>query len=137
MDQLQIRRAIVSEQRELEGLQRRISLTNAGDCDAFLAHPDAIEVPISQIAEGRVFVAEWNGVVVGFAAVEPRVDGETELDALFVNPKLRRRGIGRLLIKHCAGIARTRESAALTATSFLHTAATKTAATKGRHRRCG
>ena len=113
MERLLIRRAIVSEQKELEGLQLRASLTNAGDRDALLAHPDAIEVPIAQIAEGRVFVAESNGVVVGFAAVEPRMDGETELDALFVDPKARRHGIGRLLIKHCAGVARTRQSVAL------------------------
>ena len=113
MEDLLIRRAKVSEQKELESLQLRASLTNAGDHDALLAHPDAIEVPIAQIAEGRVFVAESNGVVVGFAAVEPRMDGETELDALFVDPKARRHGIGRLLIKHCAGIARTRQSVAL------------------------
>jgi len=113
MERLLIRRATVSEQKELEGLQLRASLTNAGDRDALLAHPDAIEVPIAQIAEGRVFVAESNGVVVGFAAVEPRMDGETELDALFVDPKARRHGIGRLLIKHCAGVARTRQSVAL------------------------
>jgi len=113
MEDLLIRRAKVSEQKELESLQLRASLTNAGDHDALLAHPDAIEVPIAQIAAGRVFVAEWNGEVVGFAAVEPRLDGESELDALFVDPKVRRRGIGRLLIKHCAGIARRRESVAL------------------------
>jgi len=113
MEDLLIRRAKVSEQKELESLQLRASLTNAGDHDALLAHPDAIEVPIEQIAAGRVFVAEWNGEVVGFAAVEPRLDGESELDALFVDPKVRRRGIGRLLIKHCAGIARRRESVAL------------------------
>ena len=113
MENFVIRRASISEQRELEDLQLRASLTNAGDRDALLAHPDAIEVPLRQITAGSVFVAEWNGAIVGFAAVESRADGESELDALFVDPNVRRRGIGRLLIEHCAGVARKRESVAL------------------------
>jgi len=67
-----------------------------------LAHPDAIELPLAQIAAGGVFVAEWNGTIVGFAAVEPRADGESELDALFVDPNMRRRGIARSLVEYCA-----------------------------------
>jgi len=113
MEDLLIRRAAISEQKELEELQLRASLTNAGDRDALLAHPDAIELPIAQIAAGGVFVAEWRGTVAGFAAVEPRADGQSELDALFVDPKMRRRGIARSLVAHCAEVARTRESAFL------------------------
>jgi GNAT superfamily N-acetyltransferase len=113
MRDLLIRRAVTSEQKELEDLQLRASLTNAGDRDALLAHPDAIELPLAQIAAGGVFVAEWNGTIVGFAAVEPRGDGASELDALFVDPNMRRRGIARSLIEHCAEVARTRKSTAL------------------------
>ena len=113
MDNFVIRQADSSEQKELEHLQLRASLTNAGDREALLAHPDAIELPLEQITSGRVFVAEWNGAIVGFAAVDPRADGQSELDALFVDPSLRRHGIGRLLIEHCAGVARTRQSVAL------------------------
>jgi ribosomal protein S18 acetylase RimI-like enzyme len=113
MRNLLIRRAVASEQKELEDLQLRASLTNAGDRDALLAHPDAIELPLAQIAAGGVFVAEWNGTIVGFATVEPRGDGESELDALFVDPNMRRRGIARSLIQHCAEVARTQKSAAL------------------------
>jgi len=47
-----IRQAVASEQKELEELQLRASLTNAGDRDALLAHPDAIELPLAQIAAG-------------------------------------------------------------------------------------
>jgi N-acetylglutamate synthase-like GNAT family acetyltransferase len=108
-----IRPATVSEQKVLQDLQLRASLTNAADRDALLAHPDAIEVPLAQIAAGRVLVAEWNGTVVGFAAVEPRTDGDSELDALFVDPNMRRRGIARLLVEHCGAVARARKSAAL------------------------
>lgn len=98
----------------LESLQRRASLNNPGDRDALLANPDAIELPIEQIAEGRVFVTEREGVVVGFAAVVPRLDGGAELDALFVEPHLWKRGIGRRLVDHIAVVARDG------AASFLH-----------------
>lgn len=110
---LVIRRAVTSEQKALEDLQWRASLANAGDREALLAHPDAIELPAAQIEAGGVFVAEWRTKIVGFAAVEPRADGESELDALFVDPNMRRRGIARLLVAHCAEIARARKCAFL------------------------
>jgi N-acetylglutamate synthase-like GNAT family acetyltransferase len=113
LEDLLIRQAAIAEQKALEDLQLRASLTNTGDRDALLAHPDAIEVPVTQIAAGRVFVAEWRGTIVGFAAVEPRTDGESELDALFVDPDMRRRGIAKSLVAHCAEVARTQESAFL------------------------
>jgi GNAT superfamily N-acetyltransferase len=75
--------------------------------------PDAIELPIDQIAAGVVFVSERDGVLVGFAALLPRPDGGVELDALFVDPDVRRRGVGRSLVDHCIQIVRTEGSAAL------------------------
>lgn len=109
-----IRSARADEQTILEELQRRASLSNAGDRDALLANPDAIVLPIEQIADGGVFVAEYDGVVAGFAAVVARPDGGAELDALFVEPHLWKRGIGRRLVDHVSEIARLR------AASFLH-----------------
>jgi hypothetical protein len=70
-----IRPAQTDEQGMLESLQRRASLSNPGDRDVLLANPDAIALPIEQIAEGCVFVAEREGTVVGFAAVIQRLDG--------------------------------------------------------------
>ena len=67
-----------------------------------------------------LFVAIWSGTIVGFAAVEPRADGESELDALFVDPNMRRRGIARSLVAHCAEVARTRESAFLYVVGNTH-----------------
>ena len=113
MKRLLIRRAIPFEQTTLEALQLHASLSNAGDRDNLLAHPDAVELPIEQIAAGGVFVAEWNGVIAGFSAVLPRLDGNAELDALFVDPDLRRLGIGRSLLEHSAQIARAQGSTAL------------------------
>jgi GNAT superfamily N-acetyltransferase len=112
--QISIRAARSDEQHMLESLQWRASLSNRGDRDALLANPDAIALPLEQIAEGCVFVAERDGVVAGFAALLPRPDGGAELDALFVEPDLWKRGIGRQLVDHIAEVARARSA------SFLH-----------------
>ena len=57
MNGVLIRPAVLSEQKTLEALQLRASLSNPGDRDALLANPDAIELPLEHIALGRVFVA--------------------------------------------------------------------------------
>ena len=101
-----IRLARVAEREMLEELQRRASLNNPGDRQALLENPDAIELPVSQIEQGFVFVAEDEGSVLGFAAVLERSDGDTELDALFVEPEIWNRGVGRKLVEHCAMFAK-------------------------------
>ena len=111
---LSIRLARPDDQTMLEALQWRASLGNPGDRDALLEHPDAIALPLEQIAAGGVFVAERDGRVAGFAAVLPRPDGGAELDALFVEPDLWKHGIGRRLVDHIADVAR------LSAAGFLH-----------------
>ena len=108
-----IRPAIVSEREALEALQTRSSLGNPGDREALLVNPDAIELPSEQIAAGQVFVLEQSGAIVAFAVILPRDDGDTELDGLFVEPSIWRRGIGRLLVEHCAEVARSGGSTAL------------------------
>src|SRR5580765_1269479 len=110
MSDLVIRPALQGERSHLEALQWRASLANAGDRDALLAHPDAIALPVEQIVDGNVLVAEREGVIIGFAAVLPRPDADTELDALFVEPTLWKRGVGRLLVDRCADLARRRAS---------------------------
>jgi N-acetylglutamate synthase-like GNAT family acetyltransferase len=110
---IQIRLAVPSERRALEALQMRASLSNPGDREALLAHPDAIDLPLEQIAAGHVFVLEDAGSIQGFAAILPRGDGNVELDALFVEPDTRRRGYGRLLVDYCATMARERGAAAI------------------------
>ena len=115
-----IRPAIPAERRTLEALQWRASLGNEGDRDALLRHPDAIDLPLEQIAAGDVLVLEQDGAIAGFAAILPRDDGDTELDALFVEPSIQRRGIGRKLIDHCADTARSRGSSALHVVGNIH-----------------
>ncbi|MEO8257276.1 MAG: GNAT family N-acetyltransferase [Acidobacteriota bacterium] len=108
-----LRSALISEKEVLEALQWRASLNNPGDREALLRHADAIDIPLDQLAAGLVFVAECAGAIVGFAAIAARGDGDSELDALFVEPNLWRRGHGKALLLHCVEAARHRGSAAL------------------------
>ena len=113
MHQVSVRRAVASEQKSLEALQWRASLNNPGDRDALLANPDSIELPLQQIEAGGVFVAEVKGSVLGFAAILPRDDGDSELDALFVEPAAWRQGVGRALVEHCCSEARAAGAASI------------------------
>jgi N-acetylglutamate synthase-like GNAT family acetyltransferase len=124
-----IRSALISERQALEVLQLRASLSNPCDREALLANPDAIEVPLEQITAGQVFVAEVAGSLAGFAAILPRADRNSELNALFVEPGMWRRGIGRKLIDHCAEAARTRGASALYVVGNPHA--------EGFYRACG
>ena len=108
-----IRPAIPADRTELEALQLRASLVNEGDREALLLHPDAIDLPIELIKAGGVFVLEQHGAVVGFSAILAREDGDTELDALFVEPSIQRQGVGKRLVEHCAKMARSKGSTSL------------------------
>ena len=110
MSAIVIRRALQTERSSLEALQWRASLANSGDRESLLANPDAIALPVEQIVDGHVFVAQREGVIVGFAVVLMRPDGNADLDGLFVEPTLWKRGVGRLLVDHCADVARARAS---------------------------
>ena len=120
MPTINIRPAVASERGVLEALQWRASLNSPGDREALQANPDAISLPIEQIEAGGVFVAEAANVVTGFAAILPRQDGDSELDALFVDPKAWRQGIGRALIERCCLEARTLGAANLHVTGNPH-----------------
>ena len=92
-DSLTLRLARPEEHEQLEELQRRASLELPEYLDQLILHPDAIYLPVGQIANGQVIVAEIAGEIAGFAAV---VGGE--LDGLFVEPDLWGHGIGRALV---------------------------------------
>jgi N-acetylglutamate synthase-like GNAT family acetyltransferase len=72
-------------------------------------NPDAIELPLHQ----NVFVAEMVGSIQGFAAILPRPDENSELDALFVEPELWRQGVGRRLVEYCCFAAKSAGSTEL------------------------
>jgi GNAT superfamily N-acetyltransferase len=105
---LSLRVAQPEERDALEALQRRASLALPDYREQLEAHPDAIHLPPAQLANGQVLVAELDGRIAGFAAL---VGGE--LDGLFVEPDLWRRGVGTALVDATTHQAR-RKGLALT-----------------------
>src|SRR6476619_6260837 len=100
-DALLLRLARPEEREQLEELQRRASLELPDYREPLLANPDAIHLPPSQISNGQVMVAEFDGRIAGFAAI---VGGE--LDGLFVEPELWRPGVGAALVDEATLVAR-------------------------------
>lgn len=95
--ELVIRLARPDERDELEALQRRASLALGEYNEQLEAEPDAVHLPIEQIERGQVIVADLGDRTAGFAAVLVDED-HAELDGLFVEPALWKRGIGSALV---------------------------------------
>jgi GNAT superfamily N-acetyltransferase len=103
---LALRFAQPRERQALEDLQRRASLVYDGYREALLADPAAIHLPLSQLEDRRVRVAERDGEVLGFSAVLPGDVESCDLDGLFVEPSHWKRGIGRALVQDAFAQAR-------------------------------
>ena len=98
---------------------RSASLFNAGDRDNLLAHPEYLILEPEGLAEGRTYVAEEDGSVVGFATWAEAA-GVVELEDLFVDPGWMRRGIARALVECIAGVLRARGVQRLEVTANPH-----------------
>jgi GNAT superfamily N-acetyltransferase len=90
----------------LEALQLRASLVAPDYREALAEHPDAIELPVADVLDGRVRVAITGHRVAGFSVVLPLRGTSCELDGLFVEPDVMGHGIGRALIDDVVGRAR-------------------------------
>jgi GNAT superfamily N-acetyltransferase len=97
------------ERGALEDLQRRASLMWEEYRGWLLANPEVIELPLAQLAEKRVRVAELGGRTVGFSVLLPRAN-VMDLDGLFVEPDYWGGGIGRALMQDA--MVSTRQSGA-------------------------
>src|SRR3954466_3441913 len=96
MSTFSVRDAAEGDEPALARIFRTASLSNAGDRDVLLAHPDALTLPDDVLASGRTRVAtKTDGAVVGFARTQPTERGVLELDDLFVDPDAMRRGVAR------------------------------------------
>lgn len=103
MTVLQVRHAAADDLPALTRIFRAASLSNAGDRDALLAHPEALVLSAEMLAGGRTRVAtNADGTVVGFAGTRPTGRGVLELDDLFVDPDAMRTGVARRLIGRIA-----------------------------------
>lgn len=101
------------------GVYRRASLSNAGDRDNLLAHQEYLILGPEGLAEGRTYVAEENGSVVGFATWA-EADGTTELEDLFVDPGWRRHGIATALVSRIVDVLQARGVRCLEVTANPH-----------------
>jgi len=100
-------------------IYRRASLSNAGDRDNLLAHPEHLVLGPEGLAEGRTYVAEEKGLLVGFATwIE--AGGIFELEDLFVAPGWMRRGIAAALVERIAQVLRARGAERLEVTANPH-----------------
>jgi ribosomal protein S18 acetylase RimI-like enzyme len=98
---------------------RAASLSNPGDRDALLANPASLEFGQEGLADGRTWIADQDGAVVGFATWAV-VDGVTELEDLFVDPACRRQGHARALVARIGDVLRERGVARLEVTANPH-----------------
>jgi GNAT superfamily N-acetyltransferase len=101
------------------GVYRRASLSNQGDRDNLLAHPEDLILGPEGLAEGRTYVAEQDGSVVGFATWAD-ADGTIELEDLFVDPGWTRRGIATALVSRIVDVLRARGVQCLEVTANPH-----------------
>jgi GNAT superfamily N-acetyltransferase len=98
---------------------RRASLSNAGDRDSLLAHPEYLILGPDGLAEGRTYVAEEDGSLAGFATwIE--ASGTFELEDLFVDPGWMRRGIATALVTRIVDVLRARGVERLEVTANPH-----------------
>ena len=101
------------------GVYRRASLSNAGDRDNLLAHPEYLVLGPEGLAEGRTHVAEQDGTVVGFATWA-EAGSTVELEDLFVDPDYMRRGIAAALVNRIAEVLRARGAERLEVSANPH-----------------
>ena len=121
MSSIQVRDADVRDEAALTRIFREASLSNAGDRDALLAHPEALTLPADLVARGRTRVATAvDGTVLGFATTRQTDPGVLELDDLFVDPTAMRQGVARHLILHIATEAEQEHAARIDVTANMH-----------------
>jgi ribosomal protein S18 acetylase RimI-like enzyme len=114
-----IRRGTSADLAAASSVYRRASLSNAGDRDSLLAHPEYLILGPEGLAEGRTHVAEQDGSVVGFATWAETA-GAIELEDLFVDPGYRRRGIATALVSRIAEVVRALGAERLEVTANPH-----------------
>jgi GNAT superfamily N-acetyltransferase len=114
-----IRQGIPADLPAASDVYRSASLSNAGDRDNLLAHPEYLVLGPEGLGEGRTYVAEEEGALAGFATwIE--ADGIFELEDLFVDPGRMRRGIATALVNHIAQVLRAQGVERLEVTANPH-----------------
>jgi GNAT superfamily N-acetyltransferase len=114
-----IRLGVQADLIAVTAVYRSASLSNAGDRDNMLAHPEYLIMGPEGLTEGRTHVAEEGGAVVGFATWVA-ADGVVELEDLFVDPAWMRRGIATALVSRVVEVLRAQGAERLEVTANPH-----------------
>jgi ribosomal protein S18 acetylase RimI-like enzyme len=118
---IHVRAARADDHPALTRIFRRASLSNDGDREALLAHPEVLTLADELLERGRTWVASFDdGVVVGFASSRTTEPGVLELDDLFVDPDSMRRGVARRLIASMATAAAAEDVVRIDVTANPH-----------------
>jgi GNAT superfamily N-acetyltransferase len=117
-----IRLGVPADLAAVAGAYRSASLSNARDRDQLLDHPEYLVMGPEGLTEGRTYVAEKNGSVVGFATWAEtdgaaETEGAAELEDLFVDPPWMRRGIATALVNRIADVLRAQGAGRLELTA--------------------
>jgi GNAT superfamily N-acetyltransferase len=103
---IRIRFGLPNERAALEDIQRRASHALEEYRAGLLDYPESIHLPLGQLEERRVRVAEMESQPVGFSVLLPTNARTYELDGLFVEPSCWRMGVGRALLADAVDLAR-------------------------------
>src|SRR5215468_7802280 len=114
-----IRPGVPADLSAASDVYRSASLSNAGDRDNLLAHPEYLVLGPEGLAQGRTYVAEEAESLVGFATWS-QAGGSYELQDLFVDPGWMRRGIATALVNHITQVLRARGVERLEVTANPH-----------------
>jgi ribosomal protein S18 acetylase RimI-like enzyme len=117
-----IRDAHMGDLASLNHVYRRAALSNDADRALLLAHPEVLELTAASLTMGRTRVAAIEGRIVGYATSSVHGD-RLELDTLFVDPDLRRRGIARDLVMDAVAFAQAGRVYHIEVTANVHAAA--------------
>ena len=114
---MHLRPGKAQERDELEKLQLRSSIALLAYRDAILQHPESIELPLELLEEGRLQVAEVDGLLIGFSVMLAPEEKTGELDGLFVEPAWWGRGVGTALLRDALDRARAEGAIAMDVTA--------------------
>src|SRR5271167_1711303 len=103
-----IRTGSVTDLPTLRDLFRRSSLSNDGDRDALLAHPEALELADDAIIEGRTRVAVGRDeTVLGFITTRSLGGRVVQIEDLFVDPDWMRNRVASQLVEDLVAASRS------------------------------
>jgi GNAT superfamily N-acetyltransferase len=118
---LKTRVATEADAEAMQDIYRAASLSNEGDRDDLLSHPEFLILPADLPSSGRAIVTTDDSFgPVAFASLRDINDGVAELDDLFTHPDWRRKNAARLALNALIAGARARGVRRIEVTANVH-----------------